>query len=107
MVCLYDIVTNSMNRSRGIYHGRFNVRDDQAAYPHQLSLTLRNLTFNTHYRVRLYAFNDQDPTKEGPIYNLTIQTPPATDFNLTEDKNSKLLKLLDKINLSQTNPSNR
>lgn len=84
--CLYDIVCYSLNVSKGIIHRRMNVRDIPVV-PNILSHPIHNLSFNMHYHVRIYAFNEKDPGREGPVVNFTFQTPPSQDFNLiTEDR---------------------
>lgn len=56
-------------------------------FPSSLSHPIHNLSFNMHYHVRIYSFNERDPAREGPVLNFTFQTPPSMEFNvITEDR---------------------
>lgn len=73
-----------------MFHESLNVANGKDP-PHQLSHPMRNLTFNTQYRMRVYAYNDKDPTKEGVAYSFTFQTPPAGQFNVAEEIGKRII----------------
>lgn len=72
-------------------HRPFDVRDLSTVPKKQLSMKLYNLLFNTHYQVRVFAYNEKDPVKEGPLLHFTFITPTSTEFDLPEEKRGENL----------------